>query len=534
MKNFIYAALVVCGMLSTSCSDLLNLESKTDVTNDYLLNTPEGLSVAATGLYSVARGVLGTGGDTENLFVVTMCDYNTDLMVLRGGVSTSIGRFSIGFTPSTGEINSFWKNNYVLIGRANEIIRAAETLGLDNKEVLRVWGEAKFFRGRSYFELMKRFDRLFINTEPTTIDNMEVDYKPASREDLMKLITTDLDDAMTLDWALPLKGDQKCYGRATKATVKHVRAQVAMWEKDWDRAITECEDIFGQKDLYSMEKKAEDVFNGADLRSPEVLWSFQFSKELGGGASGTPLMAHRISVQTTACYSKEAGCIDASEQGGYGWGRVYPNSYLLSLYKPKDTRYNELFIHSYKYTDPTYPKYGQEIPLKKSASYMERLHFMSKKYFDKWTNADSPSNKTSFKDLIVYRLAETYLMAAEAYMRKEGGMSQNALRCYNQTWERAGNDKFVGSLTQDELLDEYARELNFEGVRWPLLKRLGVMGERVKAHYGETKAENRYLDKDYIECREAFVEGKHECWPIPQAQIDLMGKTNFPQNPNWD
>ena len=64
-------------------------------------------------------------------------------------------------------------------------------------------------------------------------------------------------------------------------------------------------------------------------------------------------------------------------------------------------------------------------------------------------------------------------MAAEAYMRRDGGMSTDALRCYNKTWERAGNDKFAGPLTQDILLDEYARELNFEGVRWPLLKRLG-------------------------------------------------------------
>mgnify|MGYP000080468799 FL=1 len=82
-------------------------------------------------------------------------------------------------------------------------------------------------------------------------------------------------------------------------------------------------------------------------------------------------------------------------------------------------------------------------------------------------------------------------------------------------------------------MDEYARELNFEGVRWPLLKRLGLLGERVKAHYGETKAENPYLDKDYAECRTSFVVGKHECWPIPQEQIDLMGKENFPQNENW-
>lgn len=42
MKKLIYTAFVICGMLTASCSDLLNLESKTDVTNNYLFTTPEG------------------------------------------------------------------------------------------------------------------------------------------------------------------------------------------------------------------------------------------------------------------------------------------------------------------------------------------------------------------------------------------------------------------------------------------------------------------------------------------------------------
>lgn len=49
--------------------------------------------------------------------------------------------------------------------------------------------------------------------------------------------------------------------------------------------------------------------------------------------------------------------------------------------------------------------------------------------------ADNPDRTTGFKDLIVYRLAETYLMAAEAYMRRDGGTRCSALL---QTWERAG------------------------------------------------------------------------------------------------
>lgn len=81
-----------------------------------------------------------------------------------------------------------------------------------------------------------------------------------------------------------------------------------------------------------MEKKAENVFNSADLKSPEVLWSFQYSQNLGGGGSGTPVAGHRISIQTTTRINKIAGCINTADQGGYGWGRIYPNTYLLSLY----------------------------------------------------------------------------------------------------------------------------------------------------------------------------------------------------------
>ncbi len=537
MKRIIYLILVCAlGFGVTSCKDLLELESKTDVTNNYLFTTPQGLNAAVTGLYSLARGLSGGSGDNDsNLFIVTMCDYNTDICVVRAGTSAALARLNSSCNPSLGEFNNFWKHHYGIIGKANEIISGAEKLGLDDPEVKKAWAEAKFFRGRSYFELWKRFDRLYYNTEPTTADNLDRVYTPATTEQILTLVKEDLDDAgEVLSWNLPEGKTGTQYGRVTKATAKHVRAQVAMWEEDWDTVISNCEEIFAQSSIYYMESSAEVVFNSAEMRSPEVLWAIQYSPNLGGGGSGTPVAGHRIAITTTTRINKISGCINTANQGGYGWGRVYPNTYLLSLYdQEKDTRYQQLFVHKFYYNDPSSPLYGQEVPLKKSSTYMETMHFMSKKYFDQWTNADEPDRTTSFKDLVVYRLAETYLMAAEAYMKRDGGSSTRALECYNETWERAGNDEFKGPLTMEILLDEYARELNFEGVRWPLLKRLGILGERVHLHYGETMSENPYLDKNYAECRTSFVIGKHECWPIPQEQIDVMGKENFPQNENW-
>lgn len=103
-------------------------------------------------------------------------------------------------------------------------------------------------------------------------------------------------------------------------------------------------------------------------------------KNLGGGGHGVPLAGHRLAVTTTAQYRKISGCIPDINQGGYGWGRIYPNQYLLDLYDTeKDTRYSKMYIHEYYYSDPTYPKYGQAIdPSKYKSNYINSLHPMSK------------------------------------------------------------------------------------------------------------------------------------------------------------
>ena len=155
---------------------------------------------------------------------------------------------------------------------------------------------------------------------------------------------------------------------------------------------------------------------------------------------------------------------------------------------------------------------------------------MSMKYFDKWTNADEPSRTSSFKDILIYRLAETYLMAAEAYFHRDGGASEKALEYFNKTYVRAGNAPET-SLTLDKILDEYARELYFEGVRWPLLKRLGLLGERVRLHSGDTKTEDPRLNQNYIQARTNFSDARDYRWPIPQEELDLM--PGFGQNQGW-
>ena len=193
-----------------------------------------------------------------------------------------------------------------------------------------------------------------------------------------------------------------------------------------------------------------------------------------------------------------------------------------------------MFIHKFHYNDPDHlpagKSLGDEVIPSTGAQYLESLHPMSKKFFDQWTNTDNIERRSSFKDAVIYRLAETYLIAAEAYFHKEGGSSTKAHEYFNKTYERANLKKFTAPLTMDEILDEYARELNFEGVRWPLLKRLGLLEERVTLHAGDTKKEDPKLASDYIHPRKNF-SSKWWRWPIPQDILDVM--PGYGQNEGW-
>ncbi|PXV61031.1 putative outer membrane starch-binding protein [Dysgonomonas alginatilytica] len=136
-------------------------------------------------------------------------------------------------------------------------------------------------------------------------------------------------------------------------------------------------------------------------------------------------------------------------------------------------------------------------------------------------------NDNSDRSYIIYRLAETYLLAAEAAYKL--GNNADAARHINVVRERARNkektvagvlDVKASDITLDFILEERTRELLAEHCRWADLARTGTLLERVKK-YGEGNAP--------INIRE-----KHILRPIPKQQIDRVTTgTPYPQNPGW-
>ena len=152
------------------------------------------------------------------------------------------------------------------------------------------------------------------------------------------------------------------------------------------------------------------------------------------------------------------------------------------------------------------------------------------KFFPSLKKADCPSlyagsnasKPYSSADCIVYRLGETYLISAEIDWRL--GNNQSAAERLNILRNRAckGHDHSMditaSEVTQDFLLDEYAREMIGEWNRWMTLKRFRAFESRI------TKA-NPQITK--------FDKNIHYLRPIPTAELLLIDNANEYQNPGY-
>ncbi|MBL0269819.1 MAG: RagB/SusD family nutrient uptake outer membrane protein [Chitinophagaceae bacterium] len=154
-----------------------------------------------------------------------------------------------------------------------------------------------------------------------------------------------------------------------------------------------------------------------------------------------------------------------------------------------------------------------------------------KKFMDPSRGANF--NDPSTRPCVLYRFAEVYLIAAEAYYK--AGDNINAAAMLNVIRQRAAFRKTnspaqnataatamlitPAQVTLDFILDERSRELFGEWQRWHDLVRTGSLVRRVKEWNPEAGP---------------FIQNYHALRPIPQSQIDrVVEGPPFPQNPGY-
>ena len=142
----------------------------------------------------------------------------------------------------------------------------------------------------------------------------------------------------------------------------------------------------------------------------------------------------------------------------------------------------------------------------------EHTGFFNRKYIPRQGDSNiGDANLTNPNNYRSIRLADVYLMAAEAY--NSGGLGDAQARTYlNIVRDRAGLDDVTttGSALEDDIFKERRLELVGEGHHFFDLVRTGRAASEING----------------------FVPGKHDLFPIPIEEIQLAGG-RWEQNPNY-
>lgn len=524
-------SMLVIALMFASCSDdFLKDELLSDTSVDFLYSTPEGLESAVVGLYTLNRQIYEDNrwNGANPLILQAKSDLSVGVTGEVSLYSRLLWGASLGDFGTEGGLNKYWIHFYKIVDRSNAIIQAAENLtDIDEDRKNQILSEAKCMRANSFFSLYRLFNNIFVTTEPTTPENaFDVPQDKSSKEEIFDLLISDLDFAIE-----NLAYTSTDFGRFTQGTARHIRAKVAMWEEDWTEAAAQADAII-QSGNHSLVATTKEVFSG-DLDHPETLFASLFARETIGGGQEHILNWNLVSESAAA-----PGILQSVENGGAGVGFLSLNDYAINLLNedPNDDRKNgSYYIFDYVYNDEETLPAGKNIgdPLDLYENHpTDQNEFML--YYRrqnpgvvKFLDADAePTDRNHFKNVMVYRLAETYLIGAEAHMML--GDNATALEYLNTVRNRA-NTASISSIDLQAILDERARELAFEGQRWYTLKRTGKLYEFLLDHMN-----NDNMNESYPEGNPKVILMEHmKHWPIPPQQIDLLGPS-YPQNEGYN
>lgn len=242
--------------------------------------------------------------------------------------------FLATYIDRDGTIQAHWQTFYDGIHRVNTFIRSVKGMRgiITDEQINEYVAEAKFLRAMFYFSLTDLFGGVPYYDESTNVNEefMNLKQPRSSLEEVRAHILEDLDEAIKY---LPVEHAASEYGRATKGAAYALRGKVHLYDKEWQSAINDFEEIVYNKSNnygYALDDDYARVFklyNGA--KSPETVFSIQNKSGVG--------TEYGMQIQALM------GC-----RGAYGscWNNTVPSTQLVDMYEFKDGRpfnWDEIF-----------------------------------------------------------------------------------------------------------------------------------------------------------------------------------------------
>lgn len=502
------------------CTDTL-VEPKSTVTEANVFNNPSSYRALIAKVYSglAVSGQQGPNGQPDISGIDEGFSQYLRLFWEAQTLPTDeavIGWGDVGLPEMNTQLwaasNSFVVAMYYRVffqtAMANEFLRQTTDAKLSARgnvsaalkaEIATYRAEARFLRALSYWHGIDLFGGIPLVTEEDPLGATAP--AQATRADVYSFIVSELNAIIP---ALPL-ASPSTYGRATGPAASmllaklYLNAGVYTGAPNYSGVISALAPVLGQ---YSLDPNWRRIFLADNNTSPEIIFAVTQDGRRTQTWGGMTFLVH------ASC----GGDMNASLYGidGCWWGlRLKPQAYLR--YTAGDARTSFFFTTNQTVNVSAIGDFKKGIPAPKFANVTSTGQQGSHP-----THVDT--------DFPMFRLADAYLMYAEAVVRGGGGSRAQALGYINAIRQRAyGNASgniTDAAMTADFILDERGRELLWEAHRRTDLIRYG-----------------KFTGPSYIWSWKGGTEAGvatasfRDLFPLPSNE--LVANPNLQQNPGY-
>lgn len=387
-----------------------------------------------------------------------------------------------------------WDKLYAIINMANSVIKfGPDVVSRDesfNVNVLNSYlSEAYFQRSLAYFYLVRIWKDVPFVKAPYVNDEASYVLPQTSGDEILKSCLTDLNKALESAKEIfpesTVDNPMNSKGRATKWAIYTLMADIHLWLGDYDQSIAACEQVMNSNRI-GLISKANWFTNFFPGNSNESIYEIQYKQTM----------------------SQTNSFISWFDTNGY----YIISPYMQALFVQNETDVRALNA-SYDGTGKIWKFIGTNATTKRNSTLQNDQHW------------------------IIYRMADIYLMEAEAYIMKGTETDLNTgLSFINAVRERAGLSPSAGSSNQISmltiLLEERQREFFAEGKNWFDMLRIGRRtGDEFKALFIDqvlqvASASNQPMIKAKL--------GDPNSWYLPVHADELNTNSELIQNPFYN
>ncbi len=516
-KNLIIIVGAVLGLMA--CQKNLDRFPTNDVTSATVYSTTDGYLKAAAKVYG-AFALTGNEGPAGNKDVQGIDEgfsdflrlfwkaqeLSTDEAVIAWGDAGIQDFHNMNWSSSNDFLTGLYYRSMFQITLANDFIRQAADdklssrgiTGADATKIVSFRNEARFLRAYQYWVLMDLYGNPPFVDETYQIGS-GVLPKQIKRAELFTYVEKEL---KALESLLPNPKTNE-YGRADKAAVwallarLYLNAEVYTGTARWNDALTYSKKVIDAG--YSLIPNYTNLMRADNNKNTsEFILTINYDGKKTQTWGGTTFLTH----------AAVGGSMPASAFGiNGGWGGTRTTKALVKLFGDGDSR-------AQFYTQ------GQSLEITDQTKFTDGYAITKYKNI---TMAGTPGSDQTFTDIDfpIFRLAEQYLIYAEATKRGAGGDATLALNYINLLRTRAGAPTVSAvDLTPDFILDERARELYWEGFRRTDLIRYKKFTTSAYLWPWKGGASGGTSVADY-----------RNLYPIPAT--DKNANTNLTQNPGY-